>query len=160
MPTLRPHPPHTRMQDEFQDTNSVQYQLLSLLGRDHRNVFVVGDADQAIYGWRGADIRNQARLDAEFVIRPIPPAVPPAPLPPAAYASVGALQEAVRALPLPPLPRDGGGRKMNLELNYRSKQVRPTPRLRGRLPGRLPSRWPSRRFSPVRHLPSAFCCTS
>jgi DNA helicase-2/ATP-dependent DNA helicase PcrA len=108
--------------DEFQDTNTVQYQLLSLLGRDHHNVFVVGDADQAIYGWRGADIRNQARLDSDFVIRPLPPAVPAAPLPPAAFESVAALKAAVRELPLPPLPRSGGGRKLSLELNYRSNQ--------------------------------------
>ena len=108
--------------DEFQDTNSVQYQLLSLLGRDHGNVFVVGDVDQAIYGWRGANIRNQARLDSEFLIRPLPPAVPARPLPPAAYASVPALQQAIRAIPLPPLPSSGGGRRLNLELNYRSEQ--------------------------------------
>ena len=108
--------------DEFQDTNSVQYELLALLGKDHKNVFVVGDADQAIYGWRGADIRNQARLDSDFVIRQIAPTVPPASLPPDAYGSVTSLQEAVREIPLPPLPRSGGGRKLNLELNYRSRQ--------------------------------------
>ena len=52
--------------DEFQDTNGVQYEVLKLLAAD--SVFVVGDADQAIYGWRGADIRNQQRLDADFGI--------------------------------------------------------------------------------------------
>ena len=44
--------------DEYQDTNHAQYELTHLLGRDHRNVCAVGDPDQAIYGWRGADIRN------------------------------------------------------------------------------------------------------
>ncbi|EOD08642.1 hypothetical protein EMIHUDRAFT_44073, partial [Emiliania huxleyi CCMP1516] len=49
--TRRKYAGHWRhlLVDEFQDTNSVQYQLLSLLARDHKNVFVVGDADQAIY---------------------------------------------------------------------------------------------------------------
>ena len=109
--------------DEFQDTNGLQYQVVSLLGRDHKNVFVVGDADQAIYGWRGADIRNQARFDSEFVIRPLPQHVPARPLPASAYASVDALKQAISDLPLPRLPRTGGGRRLNLELNYRSRQA-------------------------------------
>jgi DNA helicase-2/ATP-dependent DNA helicase PcrA len=46
------------MVDEFQDTNVVQSQLIEQLGREHRNVCVVGDADQAIYSFRHADIRN------------------------------------------------------------------------------------------------------
>jgi DNA helicase-2/ATP-dependent DNA helicase PcrA len=54
------------MVDEFQDTNRAQYELIKALGSRHRNVFAVGDDDQSIYGWRGAEIKNMRDFQSDF----------------------------------------------------------------------------------------------
>jgi len=57
---------HYILVDEYQDTNHAQYRLLQLLGGEHRNVFAVGDPDQSIYAFRGADISNILDFERDF----------------------------------------------------------------------------------------------
>lgn len=52
--------------DEYQDTNTVQYKIARLLSDEHKNICVVGDTDQNIYSWRGADIKNMLRFEKDF----------------------------------------------------------------------------------------------
>lgn len=57
---------HYILVDEYQDTNHAQYELTKILAKDRRNICVVGDASQSIYGWRGADFRNITNFKKDF----------------------------------------------------------------------------------------------
>ena len=58
------------MIDEFQDIDQIQYQLMEVLCGYHKNLFVVGDPDQTIYTWRGANVKYLLEFDQRFPRHP------------------------------------------------------------------------------------------
>lgn len=61
--------------DEYQDTNKIQFTLVKMLAARHHNICAVGDSDQAIYSWRGADIRNILEFEKDFSVGIYPPKI-------------------------------------------------------------------------------------
>ena len=53
--------------DEYQDTNRVQYSLVKMIAKTHKNITVVGDVSQSIYSWRGADYRNMLQFEKDYI---------------------------------------------------------------------------------------------
>ena len=54
--------------DEFQDTNTAQYELVKLLANKYKNILAVGDEDQCIYSWRGAQVENVKQFTKDFIV--------------------------------------------------------------------------------------------